>query len=429
MIQNAERWKGQFVNGKFRLGRALGGSDRSAIFLVEQGAGPAPAVIRFVEADSASDQLERWQAASKLSHPNLIRIFETGRCQIAGKEFFYVLSEYADENLAQIVPERALSEDETRQVLKDVLAALAYIHGLGLIHGGLKPSNIFAVGDTVKISSDTIRAADTPSVTTSADDAPELSTRGPTPASDVWSLGMVVAEALTQKKPSSDSLGRPVLAQGIPRPFQEIVESCLQVTPAGRPTLAQIAARLSGGKVQAAFPLVPQTGARVVEPVTPEPKQSSKWAYVAVLAVVAILGIVLIARLRLNPDYAPQTGLEPKPASGQPAPAPTASVPADSGGQVAERTMPEISPSAQRTVQGKLRILIDVNVDENGNVSEARFKSAGPSRYFAVRTMDAAKKWKFKPPVENGQAVASQWRVKFMIQRHKIDNSAEQVKP
>ena len=115
MIPNSEQWVGQVVDGKFRLERALGGSGRSAVFLTEQTADRAPRAVRFIEATSADArmQMQRWEAAAKLSHPNLIRIFETGRCQLAGHDLFYVLTEYAEENLAQIIPERALSADET----------------------------------------------------------------------------------------------------------------------------------------------------------------------------------------------------------------------------------------------------------------------------------------------------------------------------
>jgi hypothetical protein len=141
MIANAERWQGQLVDGKFLLGRVLGGSDRSAVFLVETGAGPTPAVIRLVETDSADEQLGRWQAAAKLHHPNVMQISESGRCQLDGKDLCYLVTEYAEENLAQIIPERPLTADEARQALRDVAAALGYIHGQNFVHGSLKPSN------------------------------------------------------------------------------------------------------------------------------------------------------------------------------------------------------------------------------------------------------------------------------------------------
>ena len=88
-----------------------------------------------------------------------------------------------------------------------------------------------------------------------------------------------------------------------------------------------------------------------------------------------------------------------------------------------------MSPGAQRTIQGKIRIQVEVSVDEKGNVTSARLKSAGPSRYFAERSLEAAKGWKFRAPVEGGRAASSQWLVKFAISRGAIEDSAEQIKP
>ena len=439
MIRDSEQWEGQVVKGKFQLGRVLGGSEGSSVFLVDGSTGvPEKAVIRLAAATSAEgrDPLQRWEEAAKLSHPNLMRIFETGRCQLAGKDLFYAVSEYGEENLAQIIPERALTVDEARQLLRDLLAALVFIHGKGLVHGSLKPSNIFAIGDSIKASSDTLRPAGRPleiRPALSAYAAPELTEGILLPTADIWSLGVTLTEALTQRLPLINSHRKQaMLPQGISQPFQEIVENCLQVNPAGRWTLAQIAGRLEGGKPQRPVaPPAPQAAARIATPPTPEPQQSLKWPYVVVLAVATILGVVLISRPKAPvSEHVQPAASESKPAIGQPAPATSpSSLPANRDGQVAERVMPALSTSAVRTIQGRIRIQLELSVDKNGVVTDARFKTRGPSRYFAEKSLDAAQKWKFDPPVKKGQAVASEWRVRFLLSRRAIDASAEQIKP
>ena len=442
MIANSEQWEGLAVEGKFPLGRSLGGSDGSAVFLVEKTAGrPAQAVIRFVDANigGARDQLEDWEAAAKLNHPNLIQIFETGRCQVAGHELFYVLTEYAEENLAQIIPERALTADETRQVLDGVLPGLAYIHGQGLVHGSLKPSNIFAVGDRVKISSDTVRGAGklAERAANSVHNAPETSTEPLAPSADVWSLGITLVEAFTQHPPKVDWPREELsLPESIPQPFREIAENCLQIDPERRWTVKQIADRL-----QKTAPVRPAAAARASQIASPSTSQmgrgtmgSPKWPYAIALLVAVVLAVVLIARPK-----PPASGPSPQPAAepvSTAAPAESSgttsgSAPAASrrAGQVAERVEPRVSPGAQRTIQGKIRIQVEVSVDEKGNVTSARLKSAGPSRYFAERSLEAAKGWKFRAPVEGGRAASSQWLVKFAISRGAIEDSAEQIKP
>jgi TonB family protein len=94
---------------------------------------------------------------------------------------------------------------------------------------------------------------------------------------------------------------------------------------------------------------------------------------------------------------------------------------------VRERVAPNISPGALHSVRGKIRIQVKVNVDQNGHVTDARLKSRGPSKFFAREALEAAKSWKFDPPREKGQAIASQWMVQFNLTRRAIDDSAVRI--
>ena len=112
-------WVGHVVNGEFCLQKYLGGSEQSAVFLTEQpGRGLLPAAIKLVPADANAEiWLSRWQRAQELSHPNLIRIFDLGRCEVSGNDVLFLVMEYAEENLSQIVPERPLTAEETSEML------------------------------------------------------------------------------------------------------------------------------------------------------------------------------------------------------------------------------------------------------------------------------------------------------------------------
>jgi hypothetical protein len=74
-------------------------------------------------------QLSRWRQAAELSHPHLIRLYEMGRCEVDGAAVSYLVMEWAEENLAQVLPERALTSDEARAMLETALDVLAYLHG------------------------------------------------------------------------------------------------------------------------------------------------------------------------------------------------------------------------------------------------------------------------------------------------------------
>src|SRR6185312_9670527 len=147
------RWESQVIDGGFPLRRFLGASDHSAVFLTEyKGRGLTNAAIKLVPAHPAhSDaQLSRWKTATTLSHEHLLPAFESGRCQLGGHPFLYLVMEYAEENLSQVLPQRPLTADETLAMLEPILQGLAYLHGRGLSQGQLKPPNILVVGDQVK---------------------------------------------------------------------------------------------------------------------------------------------------------------------------------------------------------------------------------------------------------------------------------------
>ncbi|HEY6387637.1 MAG TPA: TonB family protein [Candidatus Acidoferrum sp.] len=253
MTEASKQWEGQIVEGIFPLRQYLGGSDHSTVFLTEHGAGqPQKAAIKLFPADlaTADSQISSWEFASQLSHPNLLRIFRAGRCRLGGDDLLYLVMEYAEEDLADILPQRALTPEETRDMLFPVLDALEYLHGKGFVHGDLKPANILATGDHLKLSSDAISRigeAQSASKRASAYDPPEAASGMLMPAADVWSLGITLVEVLTQHLPEwpSGPNREPLVPTNLPAPFLEIARQCLRLEPQRRISVADIAERLN----------------------------------------------------------------------------------------------------------------------------------------------------------------------------------------
>jgi TonB family protein len=285
MAEAIKQWEGQIVNGKYPLRRFLGESDHSAVFLTEYGAGePQAAAIKLVPAESATadSQLARWNHAAQLSHPNLLRLFDSGRCTVAGNDLLYLVMEFADENLSEILPQRALTAEETRDMLCPVLDSLEYLHGKGFVHGDLKPANILASGDRLKLSNDTITRMGEPLASSrkgSAYDPPEGINGPSTPAGDVWSLGMALVEVLTQHLPESqpEPNREPLVPANLPAPFLEIARQCLRVEPHRRIAVVDIAARLNARAAAASASVsnsIALPAAMQVPQITPRPTVS-----------------------------------------------------------------------------------------------------------------------------------------------------------
>jgi TonB family protein len=273
------KWEGQVINGVFLLRRLLSASDHSAVFLTEYKAHNLPnAALKLVPAipTLAQAQLSQWTTAATLSHPHLIRLLETGRCQLGGLPFLFVVMEYAEQTLSQILAQRALTPDEVREMLLPTLNALAFLHRKNLVQGRLKPSNILAVNDQLKLASDAIRpAGESPAdiAKSSVYDPPEAKDGSFSPAGDIWGLGITMVEALTQHPPSwpdskSESASFPA---AFSPPFVEIVRQCLNRNPANRPTVADVEAWIKPAPQSPVVP-VPQPPLSAPKPLVSTPK-------------------------------------------------------------------------------------------------------------------------------------------------------------
>jgi serine/threonine protein kinase len=153
------KWESQTVNGLFPLRRFLGKSDHSVVFLTDcEARSISQAAIKLIPADPEPEtQLAHWKRIAALSHPNLVRVLDNGRCTLGGHPFLFIVMEYAEQTLAEILRHRALTFEEVREMLIPTLAALGFLHRQNLVQSRLKPPNVLVVNDQLKLASDTVR--------------------------------------------------------------------------------------------------------------------------------------------------------------------------------------------------------------------------------------------------------------------------------
>jgi TonB family protein len=460
-------WTGRVIDGQFTLLRWLGGSGPGGVFLAQLGESVQQVAVKLIPADvtHAQSVLAQWTAATRLSHPHLMPVFRAGRSSTGGRDVVYAVTEYSEEILSDILPARALTPDEAGEVLETIIAVLAWLHAQGLVHGALKPSNIMVVGDQLKLSADRIQSVGAhigPVLPPDIHDAPD-SAEKLTAAADIWSLGVLLVEALTQHPPQWDGTltAEPLVPASVPEPFATIARECLLIGPGRRCTLAEIKnlfagpaipvpnpahPAISASSIPAAMPSVDPVQPRVPEvlpaaiaeppariPTSPSvkisPKPVARRAPIALIAVllliVAVVGVIVGTRHSgPSPSHAAQTSAG---TASSPPPAPTAG--SVSHGAVLHRAFPKVPRSAANTIRGHVRVGVRVQVDPNGDVTNADFEARGPSRYFANLALDAARQWKFRPAQTNGRAIPSVWVLHFAFAASGTETTAEETAP
>jgi TonB family protein len=172
-------------------------------------------------------------------------------------------------------------------------------------------------------------------------------------------------------------------------------------------------------------------------------KASAKWPYWLGLAGVVVVIFFLIARPKTSSPPADEqstqaergaaaegsqptqtsTSQKPKPSSAAPGHTNTGTTSSDNQNGIVQQVMPQVSPSARRTIQGTIKVRVRVEVDAAGNVVKTKLELSGPSKYFSRVALEAARGWKFVP-APSGDSGAREWKLQFAFSRAKTGVSA-----
>ncbi|HMI32524.1 MAG TPA: Stk1 family PASTA domain-containing Ser/Thr kinase [Propionibacteriaceae bacterium] len=154
------------------------------------------------------------RAAAKLSHPNVVSVFDQGQDVEGSNSRPYIVMEYVEgQTLRDVLNREApLPPARALEVMEPVLAALAAAHDAGLVHRDVKPENVLIsdrgrikvadFGLAKAVSSQSSTATQGLLIGTVSYLPPELVVAGRADArSDVYSAGVVLFELLTGRKP------------------------------------------------------------------------------------------------------------------------------------------------------------------------------------------------------------------------------------
>ncbi|SFT47259.1 serine/threonine protein kinase [Selenomonas sp. GACV-9] len=256
------------LDQRYELQELIGGGGMADVYRAQDLLLNRPVAVKILHEQFKSDTefINKFnreaQAAARLSHPNIVNIFDVGVMDDA----HYIVMEYVPGRTLKdrIKQEGHLSVEDALQVARDIARALAHAHANNLVHCDIKPHNILMMPDgSAKVADFGIARAVTESTMTYTGNvvgsvhyfSPEQA-KGTmiTPKSDVYSLGVVLYEMLTGALPFTGETPVSIamkhlqeepasvrqLDPSIPPVVEAIVARAMSKDPAMRPVAAEL---------------------------------------------------------------------------------------------------------------------------------------------------------------------------------------------
>jgi eukaryotic-like serine/threonine-protein kinase len=251
------------LRDRYRLEQELGTGGMATVYLAHDLKHDRKVALKTLRPDVAqsvgSEQfLREIQLAAKLSHPNILALFDSGD---AGGVLYYVMPRVEGHSLRDRLDKTPmLPVDEAVRIAVEVAGALDYAHRHGVVHRDIKPENImlhdghalvadFGIGKALSsVGSGGVTQAGM-SVGTPAYMSPEQAAGESVDGrSDLYSLGCVLYEMLVGEQPFTGSTvqaliakrfvqtpaGVAALREGVSRPVARAVQKALARTPIDR---------------------------------------------------------------------------------------------------------------------------------------------------------------------------------------------------
>jgi serine/threonine-protein kinase len=203
---------GQVIDDRYRLISRLGSGGMAEVWLAEDTMLARRVALKFLLERFTQDAqfVERFRreasSAAGLQHPNVVGVFDRGEHE----GLHYIAMEYVEGASLKELITRGLSVDEAVEIIRQVLAGARFAHAQGIVHRDLKPQNVLIDGEgRARVADFGIARAGASEITqtgsvlgTAQYLSPEQAQGLPvTPASDLYSVGVMLYEALTGQVP------------------------------------------------------------------------------------------------------------------------------------------------------------------------------------------------------------------------------------
>ncbi|MCK6544441.1 protein kinase [Myxococcota bacterium] len=276
---------GRVIHGRYTLGRELGRGAMATVYAARDSVDGRDVAVKVIHPHVAAEDRVRQRlgrevsVASKIPHPNVVQIFDSG-VEPSDGSFFIVMELLRGETLLERLRRGDVDARAAMDLVCALLDPLATAHASGVVHRDLKPANVFLTpledgSERVTLLDFGIaRDLDAGSLTrtesmlgTPQYMAPEqaMDAKRASPAADVWAVGVLLYFALCRAHPFVGESAYDVVIRACTQPhaplssrvrgldarLEALVDRCLSKDPAGRPTDA----RALRGELQALLAL------------------------------------------------------------------------------------------------------------------------------------------------------------------------------
>jgi len=263
---------GSLVGDRYRIEAAIGHGGMAAVYRARDellGRVVALKVIAPASADASAVRRERAEIEllASLNHHALVTLFDAGVDEIDGCERTFLVMELVDgPTLGARIEQGPLARADVCRMAVDLAEALHVVHASGIVHRDIKPGNVLLSPSPLPTHEFTAKLADfgiahlidstrlTAAgglIGTAAYLSPEQA-RGaaPAPASDVYSLGLVLLEALTRTRafpgPLMESVGArlvsdPPIPGSVGSGWASLLSAMTARAPEARPSAVDVA--------------------------------------------------------------------------------------------------------------------------------------------------------------------------------------------
>jgi beta-lactam-binding protein with PASTA domain len=208
----AEVAEGSTLDGRYRVLRRIGSGGMADVWLAEDPHLQRRVALKVLHRRFAQDRefVERFrreaEAAAGLQHPNIVAIFDRGEADGA----YYIAMQLLEGSSLKQLIDRGLAPAEAVGLIRQVLEAAGYAHKHGVVHRDLKPQNVIVDDEGKAVVTDFGIARAGASEITQAGSvmgtphylSPEQAQgQEVTAVSDLYSIGVILYEALTGRAP------------------------------------------------------------------------------------------------------------------------------------------------------------------------------------------------------------------------------------